>query len=218
MDEPAPVDPFATPLKRASDLLLFDPRAGAFQRVKIAGQVLSEHGGEYFLMQGTNGLRFMPKTAVQLHPGDLVEVVGFPGLGGPSPVLREAVVRLRGNSGLPAARPLPADALVSRRNDANWSDRITFGQCRHGTLRPSAGLSGGHARVRGAVGTREGWLRGLRPGSRIELTGVYAGQGGDPASGRDIDSFELLLHSPADLSVLEQPSWWTLRRLLAPSE
>ena len=35
------------------------------------------------------------------------------------------------------------------------------------------------------------------------------------ASGRDIDSFELLLNSPSDIKVLERPSWWTIRHTLA---
>jgi hypothetical protein len=42
--------------------------------------------------------------------------------------------------------------------------------------------------------TRSGLLPRLLPGSRLELTGVYVGLGGDPVSRRDIDSFELLLH------------------------
>ncbi len=43
---------------------------------------------------------------------------------------------------------------------------------------------------------------------------MYAGRGGDRSVGRDIDSFELLLNSPADVQVLELPSWWTLQRIL----
>ena len=35
MDEPAPADPFDIPLKRISDLLLFDARADALRRVRI---------------------------------------------------------------------------------------------------------------------------------------------------------------------------------------
>jgi signal transduction histidine kinase len=61
---------------------------------------------------------------------------------------------------------------------------------------------------------RPGLRQELLPGSRLELTGVYAGQGGDPASGRDLDAFELLLNSPADIRILERPSWWSLRHTL----
>jgi signal transduction histidine kinase len=215
VDEPAPADPFTAPPKRARDLLLFDSRAGAIQRVKIAGQVLHERGGECYLMDGTNGLRFIPKEKVELSPGELVDVVGFPELGGPSPVLREAVVRQTGQAPLPLPQPLPADALIGRQHDARLvrvEARLT-GLSLDGSgqaLELQAGKRGFLARL----DTRRGALRGVSPGSRLELTGVYAGQGGDLASGREIDSFELLLNSPADIRVLERPPWWTLRHTL----
>ncbi len=53
VDEPALSSPFGTPLERVSDLLLFDPKANALKRDKIAGQVIYERQGEYFLMDGT---------------------------------------------------------------------------------------------------------------------------------------------------------------------
>ena len=46
------------------------------------------------------------------------------------------------------------------------------------------------------------------------MTGVYAGQGGDQAERREIDSFELLLNSLADVAILQRPSWWTPQRTL----
>src|SRR5262249_19584816 len=85
LDEPAPTNSFAIKLKHSSDLLAFDVGAGALQRVKISGQVVHQRNGEYFLMDGSDGLRFIPKSPVELRVGDLVEVVGFPELGGPSP-------------------------------------------------------------------------------------------------------------------------------------
>jgi signal transduction histidine kinase len=62
--------------------------------------------------------------------------------------------------------------------------------------------------------TRRGSLPNIAAGSRLELTGTYAGQGGDRPSGRDIDSFELLLNSSADIHLLESPPWWNLRHTL----
>src|SRR5205814_1568925 len=51
-------------------------------------------------------------------------------------------------------------------------------------------------------------------GSRLELTGVYAGRGGNRTTGAEVGSLELLLNSPADIRVLARPPFWTLRRLL----
>ncbi len=62
---------------------------------------------------------------------------------------------------------------------------------------------------------QDAFVRALVPGSRLEVTGVDSGLGGDRAVGRDIDSFELFPASPADLRVLARPPWWTFPRLLA---
>jgi signal transduction histidine kinase len=51
-------------------------------------------------------------------------------------------------------------------------------------------------------------------GSRLALTGVYAGTGGNLPTGSDVASFELLLNSAEDILVLTRPSFWTLPRLL----
>lgn len=215
VDKPAPPDPFSAPLKRASDLLLFDPRAGAFQQVRIDGQIMQERNGEYFMMDGRQGLRFIPETRVKLAVGDLVEVVGFPELGGPSPVLREAVVRRVGKAPLPTPQTLPQNGLFGGRYDAMrvcvrarliGISRDPNGQ----VLELEAGTRGFTARLKAANGS----LQGTAPGSLLKLTGVYEGLGGSLASGREIDSFDLLLNSPADVAVLVKPSWWTLRHTL----
>jgi signal transduction histidine kinase len=57
-------------------------------------------------------------------------------------------------------------------------------------------------------------LKQVPLGSRLELTGVYAGHGGNRTTGGEVDSLELLLNSPLDIRVLARPPWWTLRRLL----
>ena len=59
----------------------------------------------------------------------------------------------------------------------------------------------GNSRLHGPAREKaNGLLSGLLPGSQLELTGVYMGQGGDRAASRDIDSFELLLNSPSGYS------------------
>lgn len=215
VDEAAPRDPFATPLKHASDLLLFDWRAGAFQRVKIAGQILHKQDGEYFLADGNDGLRFITKDPVDLQPGDLAEAVGFLELGGNSPVLREAIARRTGTAKLPAPRMLEPQSLLSRRYDATLVKvRARLIEINHDptddTLEMRVDTRGFVARLRRS----DGPLPRLLPGSLLELTGVYEGQGSDPASGQEVTSFELLLNSGGDIKTLDSPSWWTVRRAL----
>jgi signal transduction histidine kinase len=64
------------------------------------------------------------------------------------------------------------------------------------------------------LNTKDESVRSLAPGSRLELDGVYVGEGGNRALGQDITAFELLLASPADIKTLASPPWWTLKRLL----
>ncbi len=51
------------------------------------------------------------------------------------------------------------------------------------------------------------------PGSRLELTGVYAPQGNRAEDGT-VSGFELLLPSPTNMRILAPPPWWNLKRVL----
>jgi signal transduction histidine kinase len=216
VEQPAPPDLFSSPRKTARELLLFDPQAGVFQRVKVSGQIVHRHANEYFLMDGERGVRFTAKQPVALETGDTVDVVGFPDLlGSAAPVLREAVIRKTGHAPLPAARVVTADNLIQTDHDAtrvkveglllnirqNKSDTVL--EMQHGVRTFIAHLQ-----------AADGTGAALAARSRLELTGVYAGLGGNRAAGQDIAAFELLLQSAADIKVLARPAWWTLKRLL----
>ncbi|HWF18566.1 MAG TPA: ATP-binding protein [Verrucomicrobiae bacterium] len=212
VDEPAPADPFSAPLKKANDLFFFDARADTLRRVKISGQVMREYHGEFFLMDGTHGFRFRPKAALQLPVGTFVEVVGFPDRNGPSPVLREGVARRTGKADLPIPKRLVEQNMLNPDLDATLvriKSRL-IGSALEGaeqTLELQLGNRSYFARLQRGGGL----VTKLEPGCELELTGVYIGQRVDRTVSRDIDSFELLLNSPADIQVLTRPSWWTIR-------
>jgi signal transduction histidine kinase len=216
VDQPAPADPFALPVKHTADLLQFDSRAGAIQRVRVAGQVIHRRGSEYFLVEGTNGLHFQPRAPLALETGDEVEVVGFPELGGPSPVLREAIARRTAFAALPPPRDLAPDRLLDRSFDATrvrLEGRVTG--VNYDGIEQVLELQTGTRAFKARLDGVRAWRRDLLPGSRVRLTGVYAGLGGDLASGREIDAFELLLNGPRDIQILQRPSWWTAAHTLS---
>jgi signal transduction histidine kinase len=216
VDEPAPQYPFDFPLKHVSDLLHFDVRANNLRRVKVAGQILHERNGEYFLMDGPNGLRFEPKKSVDLRVGDMVEVVGFLDLSRPSPILREAAVRVTGNAALPAARRLSNEGLLSGQLDSTLVQiKSLLVGLRADRADQILELQVGNRSYVARSAQNHGIISDLLPGSTLDITGVYAGQGGGLASSRDIDSFELLLNSPLDIRVIARPSWWTFRHTSA---
>lgn len=211
VEQAAPADLFATPQKKASELLLFDPQASAFQRVRVAGQIIHTRGPECFMLDGANGVRFVAKHPMDLQVGDLVDAVGFPELSVASPVLREAVVRKTGHATLPEARLLGPDDLIRADLDSTRVrvKAVIVNQRNTPTeqaLEMRVGLRSFLARL---SGTDHG-VRAIPVGSQLELVGTYASQG----VSQDVASFELLLNSSSDIAVLARPPWWTLEKLL----
>jgi len=222
--EAALADVFSTEPKRVRNLLQFDPQASALRMGKVFGQIVYQLEGEYFAMDGPDGFRFIPRTPEKFEIGDLVEVVGYPNLTGPSPVMEEALARKIKTieSPLPAPRLLNAGTLFRPQNDATIvsvdadllslsADRRTM-ELQSGLRRFTARLDWdsppGSPQTSGAKGIH------LPVGSRLELTGVYSGHGGNRTAQTEVASFEILLNSPGDIQVLERPPLWTLQRLL----
>ncbi len=213
VDEAPPVDLFALPLKRVSELLLFDPQASALRRVRISGQVVHQQEDEIYLMDATNGLRFTQREHTPLRVGTLVDVVGFPVWTGPTPRLREARVRQTGQAALPAALRVNSEDLFQLEHDgvricveAMLLKEATDGR----TLELQSNLRRFVARL-GPAGDP---LLPIPAGSRLELTGIYAGRGMALTPIAQFDSCEVLLGSPADVRVLNRPAWWTWQRWL----
>jgi signal transduction histidine kinase len=216
VDQPAPADLFSLPLKTVAELLQFSPQAGVFQRVKVSGQIIYAQPPEYHLMDGRNGLQFVLKKPVPgLEAGDQVEVVGFPGLSGASPLLHEAVARKIGHAVPSKPRKLQPDNLIRAEYDSTLVEvEGLLVSVRETPAGQALEMRSGVRTFMARFNARNDSVRSLAPGSRLKLTGVYLGEGGNRAVGQDITSFELLLNSPADLRVLARPPWWTLERLL----
>jgi signal transduction histidine kinase len=216
IDEPAPADPFVLPLRQVQDLQLFRYGSAALQRIRLSGQLLSEHSGTLYLADGTNGFRCVPKAKFSAETGDWVEVVGFPELDRPSPLLREAVLRKVGS------RPLPDACIVTPGTtlDGRLDSRRVQLTCRlQGQREDSTAhlleLQDDARMFLARLPKRIGPPPRLVNGSRVRLTGVYVGLGGDRTTGREIDSFELLLNDPSSIEVLEKPSWWSAGHAVA---
>ena len=216
MDETPAAEPFSIPTKTIRQLLQFDARAAAFQRVHVFGDVVGRRGNDFFLMNSNLGLRFIGNLSDDINPGDRVEVAGYPELGGPSPVLREAVVRKSGEKSLPAPKKIGPDELASPGRDATRVQvAATLLKLRADRADVVLEMQAGLQPFVASYQTKVAALPALRAGSRLELTGVYVSLGNRSGTERGLDSFELLLDSPAAIKILSQPPWWTLKRLLA---
>ncbi len=215
VDIPAPTDAFDAVLRTPRELLLFDAQASAFRPVKVRGQIIYADSTKIIIQADEAGLQAIPLRKTESSPGDLVEVVGYPDITKMEIVLREAQIKRIGRSPLPPPKTL-ADASLSPLNLNSTRVRV------------EGKLLGWHTEESGPVlemqsGTRLFLARiasiknsalSFPPGSRLALEGVYVGRRQGPTPEADNESFEVLLNSPTDVTVLSRPSWWTLPRLL----
>jgi signal transduction histidine kinase len=212
VDEPAPADLFTAPQMPATELLRFTSHAHALKRVKIASQALHVSSNQAFLHDGTIGLRVVSSEPLSLQPGDQVEAVGFPRLGEASPVLLEAMVRKTGSAPLPEPQVISANDLPDPRRDSmrvKLEARLLSDTVRQEerVLEVQAGEQRFLARLPGGAPHKP-----IVRDSLLQFTGVYVSARQDQG-GRE--PFELLLDRPADIVLLREGPWWTVRHTVA---
>lgn len=211
---PNPPDPFSSPKIRIGDLLWYNAHASGLQRIKVAGQVIFARPGECFALDHNVGFRILTAGPGSFQAGDLIEAVGFPTVGGASPFLEEGIIRKLGQAPLPLPIKLSGEDLHSLLHDSALI-QVTATLINY-TVRPDGQileLRAGQTHFEARLNLSSGPPLTLTIGSRLQLTGVYAVLNADHIGART-DPFELLLNSPEDVSVIELPPWWTIRRAL----
>lgn len=212
--QPAPRDPFQVQEKKLNELRLYDPEAGPCRLVKVRGQIIYGGSRQYFISDGTNGMRITTRNSDAFAIGDRVEAVGFLSFGGPAAELSEALMRKTGNAALPPPTRVSSDQLL-RDGYADTLVRVRaslVNQWREGS-QCVLELQSGYLAFRALIHNPDGSFPAPPSGSRLELTGVYAPIRNGLSDGT-VNGFELLLSSPAGLRVLAMPPFWTLRRLI----
>jgi signal transduction histidine kinase len=196
-----------------SALLRFSPGMETHHRVRVRGVVEYQHlGSDLFLQIQDKGLRVLTPQSTQLAVGDLVDVLGFPAMGGTTPILENAVFHRLGHGREPD--PVKMDfekpweqfdsvlvttnaKLLSRQAQPDGirlmlqNGEIVF----DATLPP--GFSAGAA---------------IPLNSVVRVTGICLVRSG--GLWRVPESLGILLRSPQDVVVLRAPSWWNLRHTL----
>jgi PAS domain S-box-containing protein len=215
--QPAPAaDPFVQGPRAIQSLFQFSPHARMNHRVRVDGTVsYRQPGGALYIWDGTAGVLVQTSQADPLLVGDDVQVVGFPVMGEWTPVLEDAVFR-RVRAGT-APAPIATTAEREAGTDGHDARLVTLeaqlldlidqrGQL---TLTLLAGRSVFNAEV---PAPRTGGRIELERGSRLRLTGISVARADNVL--KRPTGFKLLLRTPADLQVIERPSWWTLGRVV----
>jgi hypothetical protein len=207
--ERGPSDPFAQAPRPVADLLRFSAAGRDQHRLRVRGVVTQLAGQDgFYLQEGGAGLLVGSNEPVgDLQPGDVVDVVGFPEPGEYSPQLQNGLAR-RVQAGPPVEPPLlTAETLFSGAHDALpvRLEGVLVNQTREAPGFVLLMRSGDHtfeARV------AEGDGAALRNGSVLRVAGICRLRAG---TRNRVEGFRLLVASSAQVQVLQQAPWWTLR-------
>ena len=217
--KPAPSDPFAAPLRRAASLLVFSHKNVFGHRVHVRGIVThSEPGSSVWIRDESSGLRLQTRISEPLQPGDVIDVLGFPKLGSATPNLDDAIYQKLGTTSAPAPLHLSqatnafdyGDDLISL--EANLTEVIRTPQELDLSLESSGVAFKATLTLPADAGLRPDW----QPDSVVRIQGICSIDYDDPRPIMGIwrpKSFQLLLRSPGDVTVLRTPPWWTLKHI-----
>jgi len=214
-----PSEPFSLPEVAIASVLLSGPAvAGGPAQVVRSEGIVTYKGHQMLCLQDKNsGMRvFLQRESTDIHPGDRVQVAGLALPDGFSPKLVQAVARKIGRGDLPA--PGVIDFMQ------NWlqsGQDVTRGQVDAIFEAQGARDSALRLEMRCEATKRDFYAYlpataplppSILPGARVRLRGVIKLQVEEPLDANQVvTAFEMYLNSPADIQVLESPSWWTAR-------
>jgi signal transduction histidine kinase/CheY-like chemotaxis protein len=211
-------DTFLSPPRTIRSLSGFHPEGFPRHRVRFDGQVTFKGSdGSLFVADETGGIRVVPRTEDSIGIGDPVQLLGYLARTLPEPVVEFAQVR----KGMLEAKISPVEIHAEDASSGLYHGRLirleAFLRERYTTLgdRHLLLTSGRHTFSALLEHPRpfSSWEE-LRPGARLQLTGVsqfYWNEKGIPPIPA---SFRLLLRTPDDIVILQSAPWWTLERAL----
>lgn len=215
--EPAPADPFARPYVSVNKLSQWKHFATPMHRVHVRGNVTLQWPGSLLCIRDTSrGICAQTSQYTPVAIGDLVDVAGFVDTENSGPVITDAVFRSAGNNLPVAPQPVTADNILHQRfaSELIQIDGILIGYdlaSSDVTLHLASGDAIFPVVLPKSLAGSE--VRAWKIGSKLRITGICS-------VNVDVDnhvqegvavtkSFRVLMPSPADVYILEGPSWWT---------
>jgi PAS domain S-box-containing protein len=220
IEHPAPGDPLAIPEQPIKSVMQYSWGNTYGHRVRVTGTVILRNSNKMYIQDETNGLCVETRQGDNVPVGEKVEVLGFPAKGEYAPLLEDGTYRWIGL--VPPVTPdlVTPDEVLTGNHDcqlvqinATLLDRAQHSKEPFLVLQAHGFVFHAYLRSQGQNIDFEQ----LQNGSKVAVTGVCVidDLGEDWHFGPDwrAASFRLLLRSPDDVVVLEQPPWWTLPRL-----
>jgi signal transduction histidine kinase len=242
--ERAAADAFSLPVRPIASLFQVSGPKGYTHRVKIEGVLTFCEQRRFFLQDKSGAAMAMAREEVMLDSppaaynwaffqarepnlaradgwkfgaGDVVQVVGFPeNRAGYSPVLTEVLVRKLSSSS--PERPVQAavsDIVLGKLDSTLVSlEAVLLGSEAMGAHHMFQ-LEAGQWIFQAIMPEPDQKLKPIAPGSRVRVTGICQIDASPfPELGKRINSFKLLMESPAGFVILQRPPWWTPQRAL----
>jgi len=218
---PAPADPFAMPVRPVAGTLQFAPDKVFGHRIHVRGTVMFQQSDQLIWMRDASGA-----TAIQvrhteaLQPGDEIDALGFPLYGANSTMLEDAVIQKQAVG--PAPKPLalraPEEAFRHEADLVSVEAMLDEVQPMLGgemlTLKEQDMTFKAIYKSVSAAAEPQAW----QPGSRVRVTGICTASQDEPGftlSGIwHPESFQILLRSPSDLTIISRPPWWTPQHVI----
>ena len=212
---PATADPFSIPLRPIHLVERLGPAGAYNQAVHVQGIVtLQLVGKRIFLRDAQEGLEVETRQTTPLNIGDRLDVVGYPAAGDFSPMLQDAVYRKIGSGTAPPPLAATAAQALSGIYDSELIQirgRV-LGVSLRGNQRSLTLSSDGVVVEAQMEGVEQQTLaEHARTGSLVQLTGICDVRVDE---NRSPVGFAMLLRTPDDIKVLQQPPWWNLQRTL----
>lgn len=217
--EPATTNLFALPVRSVESLMQFSPRQSYAHRVRVRGVVIhSEPGAGFWIRDRERALHVICDAKEPIEVGAEVDVFGFLSRGEYGPMLEDAIFRKTGKAlSVPPIHLNKAAGALDHDSDLVECEAVIREQwsaldgCR---LKLSDGATEFPAvlRLTNHNVFPQHWL----PGARVRVAGICSvsplSQPLYPGT-LEPQLFQILLRSPADVVVLQPPSWWTSKHV-----
>ena len=217
IEEPAPSDPFSSPVQAINNLLRFEPNIAFGHRAHVQGRVTMFWPGRLICIQDdTQGICAQTTQISPVRPGEVADVLGFPATGDFKPTLTDSDFHRTGESQTESALVVTAERALRGDHDAQLVqiEGTLMGKDQAATD-PTLLVSAGKFVFPVVLPARAVNLTPtFKEGSTLRITGIcsvkadrdltVSGEGFSVPS-----SFRILLRSPQDISVVREPSWWT---------
>jgi len=226
IEKTEPGDPFAGRVIPLGSLAQYRSEHELGRRVHVKGVVTYQRPGEdLFLQDATGGMQVKSRLPDRIGPGEVVEAVGFPSFEQFLPVLQDAVFR---KTHEPSRRPTTtAVTFPELQGGFHHADLITIqGRVLDSMERWISPPGGGKPwqrtiltlqtsnflfTVEGPAKATDAGMMSAPIGSLVEVGGVCLMK---IAEDGKLQSLLVLLPNSTYLNILQQPGWWTPKRLL----